>query len=108
MRDNDEADKSAEASSESGDYITPAPSEKSQPGDSRRVVLLVRGEMFAAISLTHTPQHNVVASRDPRCAAPSIRSFANPKHARAIFLRTVRASCQHGWRVFYAGPPLNG
>jgi len=108
MSDNDKAEKSAETSSESGSHSTPARSGESQPENSGRVVLLVKGEMLAAITLIHTPQHNIVASRDPRCAAPSMRSFADPKHARAIFLRTVCTSCEHGWRLFYAGPPLNG
>ena len=74
----------------------------------RRAVLLVKDEMLAIIALTRTPRGSTVASRDPRCLVPSVHSFSDPRRARSIFLRTVRSSLRHGWRVFYDGPPLKG
>lgn len=77
-------------------------------GIRRRAVLLVKDAGVAIITLTHTPRESIIASRDPRCSAPSIRSFTDSQYARSIFLRTVRSSERHGWRVFYDGPPLEG
>lgn len=75
---------------------------------THRVALLVKGDLLAAITLTHAPEHVTVASRDPRCVAPTLRQFSDPQLARSIFRRTVSASERGGWRVFYLGQPLRG
>lgn len=85
-----------------------SPSAKEVSGIRRRVVLLVKDAGIATITLTHAPRESIIACRDPRCSAPSIRSFTDPQYARSIFLRTVRSGERHGWRVFYDGPPLEG
>jgi len=71
-------------------------------------VLLVKEAGIAIITLTHAPRESLIASRDPRCSAPSIRSFTDPQFARSIFLHTVHSSERHGWRIIYDGPPLEG
>lgn len=77
-------------------------------GIRRRVVLLAKDTLIAIITLTHAPRESIIACRDPRCSAPSVRSFTDPQYARSIFLRTVRSGERRGWRVFYDGPPLEG
>ena len=85
-----------------------SPSAREVYGIRRRVVLLIKDTLIAIITLTHTPRESVIACRDPRCSAPSVRSFADPQYACSIFHRTVRSGERRGWRVFYDGPPLEG
>lgn len=85
-----------------------SPSAKEVYGIRRRVVLLIKDAGVAIITLTHAPRESVIACRDPRCSAPSVRSFTDPQYACSVFLRTVRSSEGRGWRVFYDGPPLEG
>ena len=74
----------------------------------RRAVLLTKDAGVAIITLTHTPRESIITCRDPRCSAPTVRSFTDPQYACSVFLRTVRSSEGRGWRVLYDGPPLEG
>jgi hypothetical protein len=75
----------------------------------RCAVLLTKDDAgVAIITLTYTPRESIIACRDPRCSAPTVRSFTEPQYACSVFLRTVRSSERRGWRVFYDGPPLEG
>ena len=111
MRDDNDLDEGhlAEQPDEPSDEITlpPRPS-VGKPENLKRTALLVKGEMLAVISLTHSPQANTVGCLDPRRRSTIVQSFSDPARARATFRQAIRTSEERGWRVFYLGVPLLG
>ena len=79
-----------------------------KPEILKRTALLVKGQMFAVISLTCSPQANSVGCLDPRRRSAVVQSFSDRSRADTTFRQAIRTSEERGWRVFYLGTPLHG
>src|SRR5690242_3629519 len=103
MRDDNDLneDHLAEQPREPSDEVTLPPRPPAgKPETLRRTALLVKGPMFAVISLTRSPQGNSVGCLDPRRRSAVVQSFSDPARADAAFHQAIGKSEERGWRVF--------
>jgi hypothetical protein len=73
-----------------------------------RTAILSKNNMIALLCLKTAGQGGAICRIDPREDRPAVQLYDDPAKALEWYTKSLRTSCQNGWKIAYDGFPLRG